>query len=127
MSRSGTKPCHSSPRSDAQGHAEPHKEREQRERTGTQRHHVLLSLHAGATLLSGGRPKTLPQRIDPDDDVAVATWAGRAWRGWRRAGADSIVVRQINPDRGARRIAIETQASRAKRQTLKAERSAGDN
>lgn len=80
----------------------------------TQRH-VLCSLWAGATLLTWGRPKRLPPRIDPDDDAAVARWARGAWRGWKRAGADAVKVQQVNPAKGERTIPLATHRERRRR------------
>ena len=70
-------------------------------------HYLLLSLHAGATLLSAGRPKKLPQRVAPDDDATAARWARGAWRGWRSAGADTVGVARVNPGRGKGKIALD--------------------
>ena len=68
--------------------------------------HILLALYAGDQLLSHGRPKSLPPRIDPTDDDAIARWAKSAWRNWRAAGATHVVINRINPNHGNRDVRL---------------------
>ena len=68
--------------------------------------YVLLALYQGETLLTYGRPKTLPARINPADDAAIVRWAKSAWRGWRAAGATHVRIDRINPNHGARHVVL---------------------
>ena len=59
------------------------------------RHHVMIGLYEGDQLLTYGRPRKLPQRIDDSDDEAVIAYAWTLLRG----RADRARVIRENPRR----------------------------